>query len=175
MTHFMFDLETLDTLPTSVVLSIGAVEFDPKAGTVNEKNGLLLFPSIQEQIDSGRTISAETLIWWVGQSDAAKTDWVKRSRKKVGWCCDAVRKWVGTPYPKPKVWGNGAGFDITIMESFFNYTAIPWKFYNIRDTRTLWDIHPYDKDKKGPVAHTALDDAIAQAERVCESWPKAAP
>ena len=32
-THVMIDIETLDTAPTSVILSVGAVKFDPFTDT----------------------------------------------------------------------------------------------------------------------------------------------
>lgn len=171
MTDIMIDLETMDTKPSAVVLSIGMVEFDPAEGTVDKDNGQLLFPSIQEQLDAGRTISAATLQWWMGQTDGAKADWVVRKKKSVTDTRNAVRSWMST-MRRPTVWGNGSVFDITMMEDFMDHTQIPWKFWDVMDTRTHHRHFPFDKSKKGVTAHTALDDAIAQAERVCETWPK---
>jgi len=170
MTHVMGDLETLDTLPTTVVLSCGLVEFDPNSGRVDTKGGITLYPSIEDQLAAGRTISEDTLIWWMKQSDVAKADWVNARRISLVEFREELQKWMS--YMQDiKIWGNGSIFDIAILEHMLDYTRIPWKFYNVRDTRTLWDVHPYDKSKKGETAHTALADAIAQAKRICEVWP----
>tara|TARA_R110000803_G_scaffold158426_1_gene222702 strand:+ start:698 stop:1216 length:519 start_codon:yes stop_codon:yes gene_type:complete len=171
MSQVMIDLETLDTKPSSVVLSIGAVEFNPETGEVFKETGYEMFPDIQEQLDAGRTISASTLLWWMGQGDEARGAITKARRKSVKECLEHFRWWCQKG-SRCKAWGNGSVFDITMMEDLMDHTQIPWKFWDIRDTRTLWDIHPYDKNKKGETAHTALEDAIAQAERVCEVWPK---
>ena len=56
--HVMIDLETLDTLPHAVILSIGAVKF-------NEKNiddgAFYRVITIQSNLDEHRTISPSTL------------------------------------------------------------------------------------------------------------------
>ena len=170
MTHVMIDLETLDTVSSTVVLSCGMVEFDPNTKKVDTKGGITLYPSIQEQLDTGRTISESTFIWWMKQGDLAKADWLNARRLSLSDFGAELRKWFDF-HQDLKVWGNGSIFDIAILEHMLDHTRIPWKFYNIRDTRTLWDVHPFDSSKKGDVAHTALQDAIDQAERVCEVWP----
>ena len=171
MTHVMIDLETLDTSPTTVVLSCGMVEFDPNSGKVSTGHGVTLYPSIQEQFEKGRTVSESTLIWWLKRSDMAKADWLNAKRQNLNDFRESLRQWMSF-MQDIKVWGNGSVFDIAILEHMLDYTRIPWKYYNIRDTRTLWDIHPYKKENKKETAHTALADAIDQAERVCEVWPK---
>ena len=49
MADIMIDLETLDTTPNCVVLTIGAVIFDPKGMGVIEK--LELRPTIEDQTE----------------------------------------------------------------------------------------------------------------------------
>ena len=59
----MIDLETLDTSPNCVILSIGAVAFDPKGMGIVEK--LELKPTIDEQTEQhGRIIDEGTINWW---------------------------------------------------------------------------------------------------------------
>lgn len=171
MAHFMVDLETLDTRPSTVILSIGAVEFDPETKTVKKESGLLLFPEIDEQLEAGRTVSGSTFLWWLRQEKEARREIYGARREKKNVILERFTKWLMTQEGAEYPWGNGSVFDISIMEHYMDYTRIPWKFYNIRDTRTLWHVHPFDREAKGETAHTALDDAIAQAERVCEVWP----
>ena len=105
------------------------------------------------------------------QSDAAKDDWVKAKRKPLLEFKEDFRNWFSFKQ-EIYVWGNGSIFDISILEHLLEYTRIPWKYYRVMDTRTLWKVHPYDKNKKGETTHTALADAKAQAKRIIEVWPK---
>ena len=66
----MLDMETLDTSPYCVILTIGAVRFDPKGNGVAER--LELRPTIEEQTEiHKRVINDDTLRWWSEQSPAA--------------------------------------------------------------------------------------------------------
>ena len=66
----MIDLETLDTSPYCVILTIGAVRFDPKGNGVAER--LELRPTIEEQIETHkRIIDDNTIDWWAKQNPAA--------------------------------------------------------------------------------------------------------
>jgi len=68
----MFDLETLDTKPTAVILSLGAVKFDPKTQSVPDQlPKLLLKFDIDAQNDLGRTTSEDTIM--VGQATCPHT------------------------------------------------------------------------------------------------------
>jgi len=83
-----------------------------------------------------------------------------------------------------RVWGNGATFDITIIENamdkfkaFYSHLLPPWKFWQIRDVRTLQDIATAagceDFKKTLPfsgIKHDALADAVFQAQYVSEYW-----
>ena len=66
----MIDLETLDTRPDCVVLSIGAVRFDPRGIGVVEK--LELKPTVEDQTELyNRSINDATIAWWASQNPAA--------------------------------------------------------------------------------------------------------
>lgn len=173
--HVMTDIECLDLRPSAVILSIGFVAFNPETKTVFERGGLVVYPSIDEQLQAGRTICESTLLWWMGQSIEAKADWMKGGRRSVDWCAGQIRGWFENQESPCYLWGNGATFDQPAIESFLDYKALPWKYYNARDTRTLWHLFPYDEALKGETAHTALGDAVAQAHRVCEVWPSKEP
>jgi hypothetical protein len=74
------------------------------------------------------------------------------------------------------VWGNGATFDISILEDAYRQLdlEIPWKFWNVRDCRTVKDMYEsarggYEK-KSGGTLHHALDDAKFQAQYICDMW-----
>jgi len=169
--HLMLDLETLDTRPSTVVLSIGAIAFDPQTGWMDEYQGggLELFPRVDEQLEAGRTISWDTMSWWLQQSEEARKAVAKPPRPRIGVenCLETFRdycKRMGTTL----VWSNGAAFDVVIMEHLMNYQRIPWRFYKVLDMRTMMWLK--NVAKKGETVHTALQDAKDQAERVIESY-----
>jgi len=161
--NLMIDLETLDIENSAVVLSIGAVFFDEEG--IHEEFYREL--DAQAQIDLGRSIRFDTLQWWLTQKgmfpeSCGKTKLAPDLAEFVGFC---------NKYEGAKVWGNGATFDISMMESLFKSTGIvtPWDFWNIRDVRTIVDLYP---ESRGGFQnnHNALDDAKAQADWVIKAW-----
>ena len=171
-THFMVDLETLGTEADSVILSMGYVMFDPVNGAVSENRRRHMVLSIQPQIDSGRTVSGGTIKWWFRQSDEAIRGWnlaesaCTSPERAMDTLFNDWRDW-GAKY----IWSHGSVFDVTMLEDFF--PKVPWRFWNIRDTRTLFDVADHKIDRSVGEHHNALDDAVAQAHAVCEAWTKA--
>ncbi len=95
--ELMFDLETLDTKPSAVVLSIGAVVWEAKYLPSEHKikwyevDKFLRVLDIQKQLDSGRTVSQATLLWWMDQDPKAKAEAFDRNREPVVESLDAFR------------------------------------------------------------------------------------
>lgn len=168
-TDIMIDLETLDTIDTSIVISIGACLFDIKKGTIGSTFYMAM--DIQDQMTKGRTISASTLKWWFGQSDAAKKVFHEQALPPVK-VLNTMLHWMNVNVPSKKdrvVWGNGSSFDISIMENIFkDYTiGVPWNYSGINDLRTFKRHVAKDAPLEFQgVAHNALDDAINQAKYV---------
>lgn len=168
-TDIMIDIETLDTKPTAVILSIAAVAFKIESGQVcMEKFDYVL--NYQEQIDNGRTTSIDTLLWWGAQSEEAKLlafagnvplHFVIREMTcyLLDYCVDNVR-----------VWANSPSFDLVILKDAYNQN-VPWNFWNERDVRTLTSLFPNDEEKVEN-NHIAIDDCINQINQVCNSYAK---
>ena len=160
----MIDLETLNTTPDATILTIGAVKFDPFGRELQEPK----MDSFYCKVDTdscdriGLTTNDDTIAWWASQSkeaqDAAfdptdRLDIEEAFARLYKFCWGAKR-----------VWANGSCFDIIICEHVYRKInrAIPWKFWEIRDVRTAFDlgINP----QRPPVtAHHALEDAWNQA------------
>jgi hypothetical protein len=73
------------------------------------------------------------------------------------------------------VWSNGASFDVVAMESAWRNLdiRIPWPYYTVRDTRTLYEIAGVSlKDKKygTSTTHKAVEDAEHQAIVVQDAY-----
>jgi len=158
-----FDLETLDTKPTSYIISIGVCIFDFTSGEIIKRFSYL----IDHEEQPGRTISGSTVQWWLRQILKGNTeDLVLKGRINLTNALTHLRQDL-VNYPKATVWGNGSTFDISILESAYNYNT-PWKYYNVRDMRTIVGIAKDMGFNKRDVfnagtAHNAEDDAVHQA------------
>lgn len=165
--HVMIDLETMGLTPGSAIVSIGAVIFDPRINRVSKNT----FYRELDWEDQNRIIDPKTLEWWQGKAPEAKA--ALNGLDSLDDTLVELAEWL----PRDcKPWGNGPGFDITMLEDAYRQCGIeiPWKFWNVRDCRTIKDLYEssrggYDK-KSGGTLHHALDDAIFQAQYVCEMW-----
>jgi DNA polymerase III epsilon subunit-like protein len=163
-TDIMIDLETLDVLPTASILTIGAVRFDPFGDDVNDPDCDKFY--VKVNLDScdryGCTVSQDTVEWWSKQSQAAQDEaFSADGRIPIESAMDQLYKfcWGGK-----RVWSHGAGFDVIILENLFRKVgkAIPWSFWEVRDTRTLFDLG-IDPKRPPVLKHHALEDAWNQA------------
>jgi len=163
-TDIMIDLETLDVLPTATILTIGAVKFDPFGDDVNEPSCDKFY--VKVDLDScdrlGCTVSQATLDWWEGQSKAAQDEAFDPTNRID--IVDVINKLYIFCWGAKRVWSHGAGFDVIICENLFRKIgkAIPWQFWEVRDTRTLFDLG-INPNRPPVLKHHALEDAWNQA------------
>lgn len=171
MRHLMVDLETLDTRPSTVILSIGAVVFDPEdAPTLQSR--LYERCQWQSQLDAGRTVSESTLRWWLQQDDAARRALEGPAVLLTQALADLAALY--TDGRCERIWANGQSFDISILDHAYaaGGQTSPWEFYNVRCFRTLKSL-PSARGVSKPenaLAHNALFDAIAQAQHLQALW-----
>jgi len=171
--HVMCDLETLGTGPESVILSIGAIAFDPDSGTLGPKFYQAL--DLDTSARYGR-LDTDTILWWMKQSDEARQVFSDPDRKPLPDTLSAFTKWLGQattcPEGEVKLWGNGSDFDNVILSRAYYNCDIPapWKFYNNRCYRTLKSLVPATKLLRTGTHHNALDDAISQAQHLLVLW-----
>lgn len=163
-TDIMIDMETLDVLPSATILTIGAVKFDPFGDEMSE-TGMDKF-YVKVDIDScdrlGCTVSPATLEWWGNQEKAAQDEaFSPDGRIDI---VDAMNQLYKFCWGAKRVWSHGAGFDVVICENLFRKMgkAIPWQFWEVRDTRTLFDIG-INPNRPPVLKHHALEDAWNQA------------
>jgi len=174
----MIDVETLDTRPTAAVTQIGWCFFDACVGDACKppmrSGGVFVVPSMDD-----RTSSYDTVKWWLGQSDAARSAFIKGAEKGIStgraidhFLNEASEYLIGDG----RVWGCGSDFDLPIIADMA-YKAgykVPWKFWNHRCLRTLYELAGYSKaDRTVPLtAHEAESDAVAQATDVVKIYKK---
>lgn len=163
----MIDIETLDTKRTSVVIQIGAVVFDyDQYGTCAAVNEFLVSLPIVEQVRGGRTTSTDTVAFWMSADNhkmlASIIDDVYTTSKTV-----EDLKTFFDENPCDRYWFQGPTFDAIILEDLLD--SVPWKFFQVRDQRTVDDL-AIDKDKikefKATVNHDALADCHNQIDRL---------
>ncbi len=172
----MIDLETLDTTPYCVILTIGIVRFDPYGEGVAEK--LTLKPTIEDQTEQyNRIINDDTIRWWSEQNpEAIEEAMSDHGRMSLRECMEILYQY---GWNRRAVWSHGAPFDVVACETALRQTLtdrpnpIPWPFYTVRDTRTLFEIAGVKlKDGGHVTSHRAEDDAERQAIVVQNAYRK---
>lgn len=175
--HVAIDLETLSTSPAAVILSIGAVAVCEESG---QQRQFYAACSVASQQD--RKTDASTIDWWSKQTADAREAFDFARSEDCPTLADGLRRlteWIGQlgETHEVHVWGNGANFDIAILEHAYKELSpfVPWNFRKVRDMRTLYDITlRFGLDIKANTArvgthHNALGDAQFQADVVIES------
>lgn len=188
MKHIQLDLETMNTRPGGVVLSIGAVEFDFR-NPPGEEGGMGEFHThlrIHEQLKTGLEIDPDTLLWWMRQDDEAREALIRGQKDEpvpVHMALAAFSEWLETVTGQDmeddeplqvSLWANGANFDQPILREVYRRFGMtcPWPWWLERCHRT--QKHTYDcllraasitPELPEPVgtAHDARDDAMYQA------------
>ena len=157
--HLMVDMETLAVSPNAVVLSLGAAHFDPFGTGVEET--IYFKINLDDQDVLGREIDPNTVEWWGKQDPAIMEEAFSEHDRipleeamsrfhKFAWGCDAF-------------WSHGATFDLVILESLYRQVKrpLPWNYWQLRDTRTLFDLG-FDPAMPKESKHDALQDALRQ-------------
>jgi exodeoxyribonuclease VIII len=159
MNNVMVDLETLGNGSNSVIIALGAVEFDHATGELGRE----FYENIDAQscVDFGLQMDVSTVMWWMQQSDEARAAF-KKSGVSLPVVLSGFERWL--PHDAV-VWGNGASFDNVILSNAYRKThgEQPWKFWNDRCYRTLKTLRPDIPFVRGGTHHNALDDAKTQA------------
>ena len=164
--HATIDLETLDTCPQATVLSLGAVKFNPFNDS--EPYDELYFKiSVDDQDALKRTTSDSTIEWWSKQDPKIMEEaFDQEGAVTVQEALTKINKFV---VGVDTLWGQGYGFDYTILEDMYRSIGkpIPWNFWQIRDSRTLFGVCKEDPRKKiQNNLHNALADAYYQSKAI---------
>ena len=167
MNHIMLDIETLDITPTAVILSIGAIVFDPKnpdsCNEVTDTN--TFFWAIDSKDQQGRTVSDDTVKWWSMQ-DKETVALNCFGTSKLRTVLHNFNTWVQSvgSYGDTPVWCKGTDFDTVILKNAYEQLnmQLPWRYNQVRDLRTVMKL--YNVKTSATVKHDALSDAVDQAK-----------
>jgi hypothetical protein len=143
MSDVMIDIETWSTAPNATILTIGAIKFDRKGGFLKPMGQYETFyvrvdPQSCEAI--GCYTDPNTVKWWKNQSRQAQYEAIENPDKMpITEALTKLSKWIGN---SRYIWANSPSFDCVILESAYERCGleIPWKFWNTRDCRTIFDL-----------------------------------
>jgi hypothetical protein len=171
----MFDLETLGKRAGCVVLTIGAVAFDPYARfdglhqEISLENQFFAKISLNSCKDAGLFVDPDTKKWWDDQSPEAVAE-AFGGKTPLKDALYGFRDWLFDVCGRTadgdaacNVWSHGEDFDQPILTHAFE-TAVfqkkPWPYNGGRDTRTALEMGGVTY--KG-VHHMAVKDSLDQA------------
>lgn len=170
MSHVMIDLETLGTQPGSVILSVGAVVFDPSKppeSCLGDELYLVINRGSCEALNM--EVNKETLGWWSKQSAEARKVLDEAEATDIT-LRDALRRLSRFIPEGAKIWSNGANFDQPLLDVAYTRAQLPlpWKYWNSRCYRTVLSMYPREKEVRPAtvLAHNALEDAKWQAKHM---------
>lgn len=169
----MVDIETLGVKPNSVMLTIGAVRFDPFSDDSKLKNGPLDMELFYARIDPesftwpDADIDANTLKWWGLQKEEVREEAFSESdRKPIGIVMRDFYKWC---QPFDRIWANGPAFDIVILEYICRKLerGFPWQYHQVRDARTIYKLIPNNQSQNHKNISNSVNPALHHAAWDC--------
>tara|TARA_R100000951_G_scaffold105675_1_gene99625 strand:- start:265 stop:807 length:543 start_codon:yes stop_codon:yes gene_type:complete len=167
----MIDIETLDTKSSAVVIQIAAVAFSyNNKGQVEVVDQLNIKLPVAPQLNRSRTISVSTVKFWLNTpaqqqllgellSPETKYNYDHALVEFLEFCQN---------HAPTEYWSQGPTFDMIILEDMLDNVGLitPWKFYQVRDLRTVQKFVGDDAKSKKMKAensnHNALDDCHSQ-------------
>lgn len=160
----MIDIETVGTGPEACILTIAAQAFDPfTRGYYNQQ----YYARVDIESQPDRNIEQGTIDWWATQPPPAKEEaFNPDGRIPLQQALEELGRLV---WHSKRIWANGPTFDMNILEhAYKSYNmALPWKYYVVRDARTVYGLVP--SLNKYPASHHALEDCRRQIDLLHDS------
>lgn len=180
----MLDCETLSLEPNAVITQIGLVGVsatDPTDFLDPPVNSFLPIKA-QTQLIPPRHIDGDTIIWWMGQSDSARShfqnctsgDDFEELPALVRHFIRGFNRMTKNGELTYELWARGDK-DVAWMESLIKHVGlpVPWKYDTVRELRTLMAAAGVDvKDVQTPgdyTKHNAISDCKHQLACYFES------
>lgn len=175
--HFMVDIESLDTKPTTHIASIGCCKFNPSVINDFDREGFYQVVSTVPGKLNG-TAAIETAVWWLKQSTSANVIFRSPGRE-LPVVLELLTRYLEKHAPDIRervIWANGDKFDVAALEDAYRRCGmeVPWRYNAARCLRTLREslvqigLTPPDTEKEP--AHNALTDAIVQSRWVQKAF-----
>lgn len=171
--HIMLDLETLDNTPTSYILELAAVEFDPLTGKIINE---LHLRTPREESQDKSSASVRTILWWLQTNSKKFEDLCKNGDEThtLNDICAKLRSFFYTVDGDVRVWCTGM-FDTDIINHFVksysdHCTGDLIEFWQVRDVRTARtlarELGAVEPEVPEDELHSALSDCRRQIQYV---------
>lgn len=160
----MLDIECLGVAPDALILTIGAVGFDPLGqGVIGEA---CYYNRVDPASQPDRNIDTATVEWWSQQCAEAKEEaFGEADRVSLH---KALADLSPLLWKANRIWANGITYDMVILEHAYKSLgiALPWKYYKIMDARTIYKFLPqtWKQSVRQTNNHHALQDCINQVD-----------
>lgn len=183
MVNIMVDIETLSTDSNAVILTIGAIPFSSD-GIISVDEDMYFYRRVNLQSynkykNNEFNFNYETLLWWLKQDQKIRDEaFSNRPRYDIEIVMKdfidylaTIRKYLNDD--KIHIWSHGKDFDVVILQNAFKVCKLecPWKFWDTRDTRTIYALANIDmKNIGGFECHNAIGDCLKQIEGIKQSY-----
>ena len=153
----MIDLEGLATGPDTTILTVAAQAFDPFGSGYYDRH---YYARVTLESQENRTIDDGTIEWWATQPEHAREEaFGEQDRIPLDQALDELGRLI---WHSKMIWAQGPTYDCNILEhAYKSYgKALPWKYYQVRDSRTVFSLWP--ELPIPPTSHHALEDCRRQ-------------
>lgn len=156
--HILIDIEAIGLRPGCAITELGAVEFFPERRTIGK--------TFEAMVEPQRPFTADlaTLEWHRDKGTWPRPFAECADLHPIGSALLAFCQWADGIGEVEAFWSWGATYDFPILTAAFDYSGVgePWKYWQQRCARTVWQM-AFDDRKHRPRPHRALLDAIAGA------------
>ena len=164
MKEVMIDLETLSTENNAIIATIGAIKFDRTMDVPELKSMETFYIRIDSKSCEllNMHMDNSTIEWWKKQNEKSRNE-IFSDENRIS-IKESLKKLSSFLKDCEIVWANSPNFDCIILENAYKKCKlkIPWKYYNLRDCRTVYDLGKISLDSIGKVSHNALEDCYNQ-------------
>lgn len=171
--HFVFDVETLAVSDDATILEIGCVVAIPdNNGKLKLQGKLSHAIDLKSQLDEYHcTIDPVTLMWWINKGDMLKQIYSTKDVFPLDKSLNIITQLVNdvrAAHDAVYFWSRGPEFDYRIIKNALTrYNMQPfWKFWELRDIRTISNPLFLDEQHRTINNHRAVDDALNEANEL---------
>ena len=168
---FIYDFETMSTRPVDgVIVSLGMLVYTESRFAGNpytyeellEQGEFVKFDVKDQVVNHGRKVQSSTVEWWSKQGAAAREK-IKPlpTDVSISKLYDIMKSYAGNP---EKVFTRGNTFDPMFVQSICGKE--PYKWHNVRDTRSMIEGMMWGADVENSFIPAGLEDKFVHHDPV---------
>ena len=169
----MIDIETMSCSSNASIITIAAVKFNRNDNIKPLVDMKTFYVKITHESCKKLKLhfDKETEKWWKTQTkETQKEIFDEEGRIDLQIALIQLSDFIGE---SSHIWANSPNFDCVILENAYNKCKIkiPWVYYKLRDTRTIYDIASINLKcfSSSNQKHNALHDCYSQINALKKS------